>query len=116
MAKLGMCTKLEEIILTGCEKVTDEGINNLIIGQKTKVKAQEGLPHLRVLKLGGLTLVSDQLHQLFKKCPLIEFLEANNLERLTDSFLDHMKNYPGQRTILINFTPNISDEKIKDLK
>lgn len=71
---------------------------------------------MRVLKLGGLTLVSDQLHQIFKKCPVIEFLEANNLERLSDSFLDHMKNYPGQRTILINFTPNISDEKIKDLR
>lgn len=27
-----------------------------------------------------------------------------------------MKTYPGQKTILINFTPNISDEKIKDVK
>lgn len=32
MAKLGMCLKLEEIILTGCEKVSDEGINNLMVG------------------------------------------------------------------------------------
>lgn len=27
-----------------------------------------------------------------------------------------MKNYPGQKTLLINFTPNISDEKIKEIK
>jgi hypothetical protein len=38
------------------------------------------------------------------------------VERLTDNFLDQMKGYPGQKTILINFTPNISDEKIKDIK
>jgi len=71
MAKLGMCTKLEEIILTGCEKVSDEGINNLMIGEKGKNKQPEGLPNLRVLKLGGLSMVSDQLHHIFKKCPVI---------------------------------------------
>lgn len=87
-----------------------------MVGQKGKAKQPEGLPNLRVLKLGGLANISDQLHQIFKKCPVIEFLQANNLERLTDGFLDHMKNYPGQRTILINFTPSISDEKIKDLR
>ena len=32
MSKVGMCMKLEEIILTGCEKISDEGINNLIYG------------------------------------------------------------------------------------
>ena len=27
-----------------------------------------------------------------------------------------MKNYPVPKTILLNFTPNISDEKIKEMK
>ena len=47
---------------------------------------------------------------------MLSFIEANNLERLTDNFLDQIKNYPGQKTVLINFTPNITDEKIKELK
>jgi hypothetical protein len=71
MGKLGMCLKLEEIILTGCEKVSDEGLNNLMIGEKGKNKQPEGLPNLKILKIGGLNHVSDQLHHLFKKCPLI---------------------------------------------
>lgn len=70
---------------------------------------------MRVLKLGGLLGISDQLHNVFKKCPVLSFIEANNLERLSDSFLDHLKGYPGPKTILLNFTPNISDEKIKEI-
>jgi hypothetical protein len=42
-----------------------------MIGEKGKGKQPEALPNLRVLKLGGLNHVSDQLHQIFKKCPLI---------------------------------------------
>jgi hypothetical protein len=66
---------------------------------------------LKVLKVGGLTNVSDQLFQLVKKCPNVEFLEANNLERLSDHFLEQIKglNPPQLKTILINFTPNITD-------
>ena len=32
MAKISVCTKLETLILTGCEKVSDEGINILMSG------------------------------------------------------------------------------------
>lgn len=74
------------------------------------------MPNLKRLKIGGLVNISDHLHHVFKKCPMLEFLEANNLERLSDVFLDHLKNYPGNKTLLINFTPNISDEKIKEIK
>ena len=42
MQKLGICTKLEKIVLTGCEMVSDEGMNNLIFGDKTKGKQPEG--------------------------------------------------------------------------
>ena len=68
MAKLGMCTKLETLILTGCETISDQGINNLIYGEKGKVKNPEGFNHLKTLKLGGLVNVSDQLFQLVKRC------------------------------------------------
>ena len=116
MSKIGMCMRLEEIILTGCEKISDEGINNLIYGEKGKGKQPEGFPNLITLKVGGLLNVSDQLHQIVKRCPLLSFIEANHLERLTDNFLDQIKNYPGQKTVFINLTPNISDEKIKELQ
>lgn len=74
MAKLGMCTKLEKVILTGCEKVSDEGINNLMNGEKGKGKQPEGFTNLTTLKLGGLPNISDQLHNIFKKCPMLNFL------------------------------------------
>lgn len=80
-----------------------------------KPKQPDGFANLKTLKVGGLANISDQLHNIFKKCPMLSFLEANNLERLTDSFLEHLKNYPGAKTVLINFTPNISDEKIKEV-
>ena len=88
----------------------------MIYGEKGKGKQPEGFANLKTLKVGGLINVSDQLHQIVKRCPLLSFIEANNLERLTDNFLDQLKNYPGQKTVLINFTPNITDEKIKELK
>ena len=88
----------------------------MIYGEKGKGKQPEGFANLKTLKVGGLINVSDQLHQIVKRCPLLSFIEANNLERLTDNFLDQLKNYPGPKTVLINFTPNITDEKIKELK
>ena len=33
-----MCLNIKEIILTGCENITDEGMNNLIYGDKLKGK------------------------------------------------------------------------------
>jgi len=67
MLKLSQCSKLENLVLTGCENITDEGITNM-------AKSSEGYPNLKSLKVGGLINVSDQLFQLIKKCPNIEFL------------------------------------------
>lgn len=39
MIKVGMCIHLRTIILTGCENITDEGMNNLIYGDKIKGKS-----------------------------------------------------------------------------
>jgi F-box/leucine-rich repeat protein 2/20 len=60
--------------------------------------------------------VSDNLYQLIKRCPSLSFLECNNLEKLSDHFLDQAKTLPHLKTILINFTPNISDDKIKEIR
>lgn len=79
MIKVGMCLKLENLILTGCEQISDEGINNLIYGDKSKGKTPEGFENLHTLKIGGLVSVSDNLYQLIKRCPSLSFLECNNL-------------------------------------
>lgn len=38
MIKVGMCLNLQTLIITGCEHITDEGMNNLIYGDKLKGK------------------------------------------------------------------------------
>lgn len=109
MIKVGMCLNLQSIILTGCDHISDEGMNNLIYGDKLKGKTPEGFEHLHTLKIGGLVSISDQLYQLIKRCPSLAFLECNNLERLSDHFLDQLKSLGHLKTVLINFTPNISE-------
>jgi hypothetical protein len=74
MIKVGMCTNLNTLILTGCEHITDEGMNNLIYGDKLKGKTPEGFEQLHTLKIGGLVNISDQLYQLLKRCPSLSFL------------------------------------------
>lgn len=74
MIKIGMCLNLRTLILTGCEHITDEGMNNLIYGDKLKSKTPEGFEFLHTLKIGGLMSISDQLYQLLKRCPSLTFL------------------------------------------
>lgn len=38
------------------------------------------------------------------------------MERLSDHFLDQVKTLSYIKTLIINFTPNISEEKLKDVK
>jgi hypothetical protein len=84
-------------------------MNNLIYGDKLKSKAPEGFEFLHTLKIGGLVSISDQLYQLLKRCPSLTLLECNNLERLSDHFLDQVKSLSHIKTLLMNFTPNISE-------
>lgn len=39
MLKIGNCSQLETLILTGCNAINDDGITNLIHGEKAKAKA-----------------------------------------------------------------------------
>lgn len=109
MVKVGMCPNIQTLILTGCEFITDEGMNNLIYGDKVKGKPVEAFENLTKLKIGGLVNVSDQFYQLLKRCPQLSYVECNNLERLSDHFLDQVKNLNQLKVLHINFTPNISD-------
>lgn len=104
-----MCLNLQTLILTGCEALSDDAMNNLIYGDKVKGKPIEGFENLHTMKLGGLQNISNQLYQLLKRCPALAFVECNNMERLTDNFMDQIKNLSHIKTIHINFTPNISD-------
>ena len=116
MAKVGNCCRLEELILIDCRNLTDESVNLLIFGEKGKGKSPEGFKFLRVLKLSGLSELSDTLHNLLKRCPALESLDVNNLERLTDPFLDHLKNHPKLERVILNFTPNISEGKLNEVR
>ena len=79
MTKVGMCLQLQELVLTGCECLTDEGMSNLIYGDKIKGKNPEGFEHLHTLKVGGVFNLSDNLYQLLKRCSALTFIECNNL-------------------------------------
>lgn len=67
---------------------------------------------MKILKLSGVTEISDTIHNLLKRCPNLEALDVNNLEKLTDNFLDHVKNHPKLERVILNFTPNISEAKL----
>jgi F-box/leucine-rich repeat protein 2/20 len=115
MLKVGNCAQLEALILTGCSTISDEAISNLINGEKAKGKS-EGLSNLKILKVGGLVNLSDSVNNLVKRCLVLELFEANNLEKLTDAFLDHIKLHPTLNRLLINFTPNITEAKIAEVR
>lgn len=115
MMKVGNCSLLETLILTGCSAISDEAISNLINGEKAKGKA-EGFANLKILKMGGLINLSDSVNNLVKRCAMLELFEANNLEKLTDVFLEHVKTHPTLSRLLINFTPNITDAKISEIR
>jgi hypothetical protein len=51
----------------------------LIFGEKGKNKTPEGFQFLRILKLSGVTELSDSIHNLLKKCPNLIALDVNNL-------------------------------------
>ena len=103
MLKVGNCAQLEALILTGCSTISDEAISNLINGEKAKGKS-EGFSNLKILKVGGLVNLSDSVNNLVKRCLVLELFEANNLEKLTDAFLDHIKLHPTLNPLLINST------------
>lgn len=74
MIKVGMCLNLRELVLTGCENISDEGVNNLIYGDKLKGKNPEAFEYLHTLKIGGLINISDQIYQLLKRCTSLKLV------------------------------------------
>jgi F-box/leucine-rich repeat protein 2/20 len=118
MPKIGSCPHLRLLILTGLPAISDEGINQLINGERKEGKFTklEGFKALEEVRVGGLPNLSDNLSHLFKVAPNIRSLEVNGLERLTDNFLEHAKGLPRLEIVLLNFTGGISDQKVEEVR
>lgn len=90
--------------------MTDDGFNDFL--------KFDHLRNLEVLKLGGLSTISESsLITLITKAPNLKLLDLNGLDKLTDYALNLIvKSLPNLENLLINFTPNVSQTVIEDLK
>ena len=96
--------------MTGCINLTDDGFNDFL--------KYDNLKNLEAIKLGGLSSISESsLLSLINKAPNLKLLDLNSLDKLTDyTFNAIVKNLPNLENLLINFTPNISQTVIDEIK
>lgn len=111
---LSMCFILEELDLTGCSNVGDDGINLLPKGEmkneELRVMELIGLPKLRILKLGGMIKISDHpLLKLAQTSRVLEHLELTNCALLTEYSIENIiKQTPSLRFLDLNGIPAIT--------
>jgi hypothetical protein len=109
-----MCFILEELDLTGCSNVGDDGINLLPKGEmkneELRVMELIGLPKLRILKLGGMVKISDHpLLKLAQTSRVLEHLELTNCALLTEYSIENIiKQTPSLRFLDLNGIPAIT--------
>ena len=119
-APLSRCFNLEELDLTGDVNVGDDGIQQLPRGDVLVENKPQivGLQKLRILKLNGLTKVSD--HSLIKLCAashVIEHIELTKCEGLTDYSIDMViKQAQTLKFIDLNSIPAITPQVLEQLK
>jgi hypothetical protein len=119
---LSMCFSLEELDLTGCAHVGDDGINLLPKGEvrNEELRTMElvGLPKLRTLKLGGMIKITDHpLLKLSQTSRVLEHVELTNCALLTEYSIENMiKQTPSLRFLDLNGIPAITQAKLDEFK
>lgn len=90
--------------------MTEDGFNDFL--------KYDNFNRLEALKLGGLSTISEgSLMSLAVKAPALKLLELNAIEGLSDIGLSFLvKTLGNLENILINFTPNVTQLAINDLK
>ena len=117
MLKLGSCKELQSLFLTGCSRISDHWMNQLMNGDPTHNHNQiEGMPKLEVLKLGGLQNIGNNgLNHVANLAVNVQFLELNNLEKLTEMVIENiLKNMQNLKIIHLNFTPNVDEKFLQE--
>jgi len=111
---ISMCFNLEELDLTGCSSVGDEGINALPKGEvkneELRVMELIGLHKLRILKLGGLFKITDHpILKLTATSRVLETLELTNCALLTEYSIENIiKQTPSLKLLDLNGIPAIT--------
>jgi len=105
-----LCRDLRSVSLTGCINLNDDGFNDFL--------RYDYLKHLEILKLGGLSSISEaSIFTLINKVPNLKLLDLNSLDKLSDySITAIVKTLTNLENLLINFTPNVSQTVIDDLR
>ena len=119
---ISMCFNLEELDLTGCSNVGDDGINLLPKGEvkneELRVMEVIGLHKLKILKLGGLVKVTDHpLLKLTQTSHVLEHLELTNCALLTEYSIENLiKQTPTLHLLDLNGIPVITQPKLEELR
>ena len=109
-----MCFNLEELDLTGCSHVGDDGINLLPKGEvkneELRVMELIGLPKLKILKLGGLIKITDHpLLKLSQTSRVLQQMELANCALLTEYSIENIiKQTPSLKFLDLNGIPAIT--------
>lgn len=119
---ISMCFNLEELDLTGCSTVGDDGINHLPKGEvkneELRVMEVVGLQRLRILKLGGLPKITDHpLLKLSQTSRVLEHLELTNCALLTEYSIENIiKQTPSLKFLDLNGVPAITQAKLDEFR
>ena len=85
----------------------------ILPGDDEKHRKPDGIfEKLEIVKLGGLDTISDGgLTRFLGSCPNLRYIEINNLRKLTDYVLQGLVKLPTLQKIMMNFTPEISNNR-----
>jgi len=112
---LSRLTHLEELNLTGCINITDEGFRQMLEG--TKENPVRGFSKLRVLRLNGVVELTDMaLGKLQTHGPCLERLELIKNSNVSDlCILNLAKKCPGLAMLDVTYCMTLTDQMLQDI-
>ena len=104
LALLGTCSALVVIDLSGCEKITDAGLQHLAL-----------LPHLLRLGLGACVHITNQGLRFLARIISLEELDLSGCDEIGDDGLRALATLPQLRLLNLNWCYGVSDAGMEAL-
>lgn len=114
--------ELQELDLTGNSNVSDDGVIQLVKGERRneelRINEVIGLPRLRVLKLGGISKMTDTpAIKLAQTSKVLEHLELTKCELLTEYSLENIiRSVTSLKYLDLNGIPIVTPTVLDNLR